>query len=70
MQRAESERRSAPAPAAGHDQSQVLTGAASSGVAGVPGAPDIQHVGSSWSNQIVCNKSNVLNIFKIIKISR
>ena len=42
MQRAESERRSAPA--AGHDQSQVLTGAASSGVAG---APDIQHVGSS-----------------------
>ena len=67
MQRAESERRSAPAPAAGHDQSQVLTGAASSGV---PGAPDIQHVGSSWSNQIVCNKSNVLNIFKIMKISR
>ena len=47
MQRAESERRSAPAPAAGHDQSQVLTGAASSGVAGAAGAPDIQHVGSS-----------------------
>ena len=44
MQRAESERRSAPAPAAGHDQSQVLTGAASSGV---DGAPDTKHVGSS-----------------------